>query len=144
MTKNSKSTSAIDQLIRLQRRFQIKVEPLEANDGTSKLLKARLHLNDQHWDLYVDDEYGEFEVNQLIAIYLVLGSLEDFEEARDYGHWCQINLVQPNVQWQHYYHYLATAYQEISQLIGVIDSYINPLDYQLKSGDYQQLLKHDL
>ncbi len=103
--------------------------------------KIKLSIATHSWDLYIEDEYQEFETNSLIKLFLTLRALEDYEEASDYAHWCRLLRLAPSPKWEAYYAYLTTAYSAISGILGKVDSFIPSLDYQLKSGDYYYLLR---
>jgi hypothetical protein len=131
-------------LLQLKNKHQLHAEPVEHKKDDS-LLKARFFIGSQYWDLYIDNEYGYFNTNkQLVCIYLVLNALEEYNEAEDYLLWCKANgLNASDNSWLEYYRYLGKAFQKIEQLIGKIDSFINPLDYQLNAGSFHALLNYE-
>ena len=138
VSNNSKSHPYLNQLIDLQSSHAIQVQALEV---PSTFFKIRLTIKGQSWDLYIEDEYQEFEINTSIKVFLSLRALEDFEEAQDYEHWCRLLRLESDVAWESYFEYLKKAYRDISSLLGgTVDSFIPSLDYQLKSGDYYYLL----
>ena len=83
----------------------------------------------------------EFETNTLIKVFLTLRALEDYEENKDFGAWCRSVMLPKEPQWLTYFEHLKDAYLQISRIIGPIDSYFASMDYQLKSGEYHDLLQ---
>uniref|UniRef100_UPI00404B8667 hypothetical protein n=1 Tax=Fulvivirga sp. TaxID=1931237 RepID=UPI00404B8667 len=131
-------------LLELKNKHQLHVE-LAEDKKLGALLKVRFYIGTKYWDLYIDDEYSYFNVNQqLVCIYLILNTLEEYSEADDYLLWCKANgLNASDNSWLEYYRYLGKAFQKIEKLIGKIDSFINPLDYQLNAGSFHALLNYE-
>lgn len=132
--------SSLKELIQLKNKFQLSVQAIEASFNT--LIPVRFICGLHSWELYIEDEYGYFNVqNQTLCVFLVLRSLEDYQESRDYSNWChQYGIDSSKVVWQQYYERLKKVYLEVSNSIGEIDSIINPMDFQLSSGDFAKLL----
>ncbi|MBZ0244869.1 MAG: hypothetical protein K8H85_02880 [Cyclobacteriaceae bacterium] len=130
----------INQLQALQKQYGLKVSV--RNAAFDRRIFADFFINNKSWALYLDDEYNDFkEEKQLLAIFLVLRALEDYKEAADFTDWCQQNgLDASSSDWLTYYKQLAQSYAEIEDTIGTIDSFINSLDYQLRSGAFSELV----
>jgi hypothetical protein len=98
------------------------------------------------WQLLLDDEYRDFHPKKpVVNLFLTLSALELYEEAEDFLVWCNyLNLDTSGTRWLDYYRSLGTAYREIEQTLGKIDSCITPLDYQLRTGVVSALLQTDV
>ncbi len=131
---------AVNKLKQLQSQHHIKIRSLEA-PSDSGLFLVEFMADDKSWEIYLEDEYQEFDQNQWVRIFLVLRVLEDYREAKDWEAWCRLYFLEPTPQWESYHKHLKQIYHEIEKQLGGIDSFINPLDYQLKSGSYHYLLK---
>ncbi|MTI39546.1 hypothetical protein [Fulvivirga lutimaris] len=131
-------------LLQLRNTHELRVELAEGKK-LGALLKVRFYIRTKYWDIYIDDEYSYFNVNQqLVCIYLVMDALEEYNEADDYLLWCKANrLNASDTEWLEYYKSLDKAFQEIELLIGKINSFINPLDYQLNAGSFHALLNYE-
>jgi len=132
----------IKKLKSLQARHQLKVDLVS---NARPFLEVTLSTSDANWNLFVDDEYGDFDgQKQLLCLFLVLRSLEDYKDENDYLKWCSLYGLNPaEDKWLSYYRVLAKTYREIVSVIGEPDSYINSLDYQLRSGAFSALLQVD-
>ena len=132
----------IKMLKSLQIRHHLKVG-LASDVGP--LLEVTLSTLDASWNLFVDDEYADFnDKRQLLCLFLVLRSLEDYNDEDDYFKWCALYGLNPAEDKRlRYYQVLAKTYREIVSVIGEPDSCINSLDYQLRSGAFSALLLLD-
>lgn len=94
----------------------------------------------QQWKILVYDESHDLsDQNPLLSLYLTLYTLEDYAETDDYLEWSKENMVKPP-EFLDYYRSIATIHAEIKELLGQIDSYISPMDYELRAGEYAALL----
>jgi hypothetical protein len=55
--------SEIDQLTQLQKKFDIRVEPTN-KPAIDSFINARFWVNNQYWDIYVDNEYEYFDTEK--------------------------------------------------------------------------------
>lgn len=127
------------QLTNLMNQHQVVVNPDGSKDGLKLVI---LSIRDKKWRLFIDDEYGDFDLGrQPLNFFLVLRSLEDYKESIDFLGWCKLYDLDPaNSFWIEYFRELGGYLAEIEELIGAINCFINPLDYQLRSGAFQFLL----
>ncbi len=97
---------------------------------------VEMSIRNKSWKLYVDDEYKDFDTNKsLLALFLILFSLEMYDDSCDYLDWCKQNLLDSSDKvWLEYYKSLDKIYTEIKNELGEIDSCISSLDYQLRTG----------
>ena len=136
-------TSPLENLRTLQNKHNLSVTPW---NGPSKegMIPVSFCVGKKSYNIYIYDEYEDFDLgNQLLCVYLVLSSLEDYQENQDYLVWCDNQMITPDDIWLQYYRDLASMYSEIKKSLGQIDSYIPHLEYELRSGSYYQLLNVD-
>ncbi len=109
------------------------IHVINLNTSISEWLKVNLAIGLKSWILWIDNEYLAYDPKKtLLNMFLVIRSLEDYMEANDYLEWCkQNNLDAANLDWLKYFNELSNIYSEIEKESGVIDSYINSLDYQM-------------
>lgn len=135
------SFSEIAQLKNYQKDHSIRVELLGSKES---LLQVMFHSSSGSWEIFIEDEYHDFEEsNQLICIYLCLRSLEDYVEEPDFLTWSNLYGIDDfDPFWLDYYRGLAKIRYEIEFHLGEIDSFINSLDYELRSGAIHELTKN--
>lgn len=129
----------IDQLHLLQKQKELSISFVhEIKKG---LLEVVFKSGTKSWNLFIDDEYGDFkEENQLLCIFLVLKSLEDYAETEDYLEWCKISYLEPGEsRWLDYYRNLSKIHNEIEKVLGSIHPIISSFDYELRAGAYSAL-----
>ena len=107
---------------------------------------AEMTIGAKSWNLYVDDEYEDCSKNNpLVAFYLILSSLEEYQDSLDYLDWCHQNLLDASdLIWLSYYKTLEKTYSEIKIELGEIDSCISSLDYQLRTGIIDALFEYEV
>ncbi|MEQ8361929.1 MAG: hypothetical protein RIF39_04230 [Cyclobacteriaceae bacterium] len=129
----------IDQLAALQQKFELKVIP--RGDIIDNMISVDFISRNKTWHLYIGDEYKDFNTEkQLMCIFLVLRTLEDYEESSDFLVWCnQYGLNASHIHWLTYFKELDIRYTEIKNTLGTIDSIISSLEYQLRSGAFYEL-----
>ncbi|MCB0493910.1 MAG: hypothetical protein KDC93_16010 [Cyclobacteriaceae bacterium] len=129
----------IKQLATLQQKYNLKVIP--RGDIKDNLIPVDFISGNKSWYLYLSDEYKDFHPeNQLMCIFLVLRTLEDYEESSDFLVWCnQYGLNASHIHWLSYFKELGNRYTEIKNTLGTIDSIISSLEYQLRSGAFYEL-----
>jgi len=129
----------IKQLATLQQKYNLKVIP--RGDIKDNLIPVDFISSNKSWYLYISDEYKDFHPeNQLMCIFLVLKTLEDYEESSDFLVWCnQYGLNASHIHWLSYFKELDNRYTEIKNTLGTIDSIISSLEYQLRSGAFYEL-----
>ncbi|CAL2103840.1 conserved protein of unknown function [Tenacibaculum sp. 190130A14a] len=98
-------------------------------------------INSHTFKILVEDEYRDFSTDSpLMNWYLVLISLELFNETEDILEWSnELNI--PPTMFLEYYKSLATIYQKIEKLIGKVDPCISSFDYFNKTSTVRALLK---
>lgn len=107
-----------------------------------ELLSVTLKSKDKEWNLFIENEYDDFDVNnQPVCIYLVLRALDDFRIEANFKNWSGYFSLEHNDHWKGYYAYLGKAYAEIETLWGSIDTFIKDDDYLMCDGAYVELLK---
>ncbi len=130
--------------------YYFKLHPLKMkriqNKNNEGFVFVEVAIADKKWNVFVDDEYDNFnDENPLLNFYLLLASLEDYQESTDYLDWCKQNMLKTNdFKWLDYYQSLKLIYAEISSYLGTIDSCITPLDYQLSTGVIDVLKNYKL
>jgi hypothetical protein len=129
----------IKQLAALQQKYDLKVIPRGAIKDN--LIPVDFISGNKSWYLYISDEYNDFHPkNQLMCIFLVLRTLEDYEESSDFLVWCnQYGLNASHIHWLTYFKELGIRYTEIKNTLGTIHSMISSLEYQLRSGAFYEL-----
>ena len=129
----------INQLLAYFKRARISFVLKERIDEEN--LWAQLLINSKQWDLFILDEYQDFDPEYpLFCLFLVLTALEEYEESKDFLTWSTSNgLKTSSTRLLDYYRNLGTSLNEIKSILGAIDSCINPLDYQLRTGVIQAL-----
>jgi len=132
----------IEKLKRIYLSQDISINKLEPIDEDWFVL-VKMKIGGQSWEIYVDDEYGDFELNKpLVSFFLVLFSLEMYDDSLDYLEWCKQNLIDSsNSKWLDYYKSLEKTYAEIKSIFGEIDSCISSMDYQLRTGIIDTLIE---
>ncbi|MFT5168863.1 MAG: hypothetical protein ACI8P3_004108 [Saprospiraceae bacterium] len=105
----------------------------------------KLDIDDDSWEIYIDDEYHEFSKNSpLMCLFLVFSSLEMYIESEDYLVWNkQNNLNASDMDWLNYYKSLDTIYKEIENKVGKIDPCVSSYDYNFRTGVIDSLLNND-
>lgn len=126
----------------LQKEHSLSVSALDT-PSVERPFQVELRLKGQSWQLFIEDEYGDFSTsNQLACLYLVLRSLEDYEEAEDYINWCgQYGLNASDNSWLDYFLGLEWLLREIKETIGKIEPCISSWDYQMRSGAYSAMMQ---
>ena len=109
-------------------------------------VSVEMSFGNKSWILYVDDEYKDFNVNKpLVSLFLVLLSLEMYDDSLDYLDWCKQNLLDATETiWLDYYKSLDETYAEIKNELGEIDSCISSFDYQLRTGVIDALFECEI
>ncbi len=93
------------------------------------------------WEVLVYDEFHDLkESNDLVCLYLVLNSLEDYKETDDYLAWCKENMI-TRPDFSEYYKLLGSVYSDFERILGKVKSFISPMDYELRAGEYAALLE---
>ena len=96
---------------------------------------VELTINKRSWKLYVDDEYNDLNAEKpVIALFLILSSLQEYQDSSDYLDWCRISELEPSDSWLEYYRSLDEIVKQIESEIGIIDPLISQFDYSLNTG----------
>ena len=100
------------------------------------LIEVSFSIDDVTWTLYVDDEYKDFKEDRpVMCLYLVLFSLEMYQDSDDFLVWCNYwNLDTSDSKWLEYYRDLGGITRDIESKLGSLDPQVNDLDYQLRTG----------
>ena len=94
-----------------------------------------LTINKRSWKLYVDDEYNDLKAEKpVIALFLILSSLQEYQDSSDYLEWCKTSELEPSDSWLEYYRSLDEIVKQIESEIGSIDPLISQFDYSLNTG----------
>ncbi|MEQ8302916.1 MAG: hypothetical protein RIB47_05965 [Cyclobacteriaceae bacterium] len=134
----------IDQLIRLQKTFNMRVEQSSSSTDGS-FIQVVLQAGEHFWEIYIDNEYRYFNTDrQLVCLYLVLSALENYETAEDYLEWCRDNeLDASDTKWLNYYRGLGRISHEVESIIGKIECFIASYDYEFRAGAFAALLTRE-
>lgn len=130
----------IEKLKEYQEKNGIHISLLGEKDS---LLFVKFESNNGAWDIYIQDEGGDFdEANQILCIYFALKSLEDYIDETDFLAWSNFyGLDDFDTFWLDYYRSLDKIIYEIEFHFGKIDPFINSFDYELRAGAFQELTK---
>ena len=130
----------LEKLKAYQKANAINIRLLGSRDN---LLLVSLDSNQGSWEIFIQDEGGDYdESNQILCLYLVLKSLEDYKDETDFLAWSNFNgLDDFDVFWLDYYRGLDKKVYEIEFHFGEIDSFIQSFDYELRAGAFQELTK---
>ncbi|NME70866.1 hypothetical protein [Flammeovirga aprica] len=113
----------------------------------SEVIRADLFYVDftidgQSFKILVDDEYGDFSDGKpLMNLFLVLFSLELYDETEDLLEWSKELYVKP-VNYLDYYRELDNNYRKIQSKLGEIDACISSYDYELRTSVIQELMNY--
>lgn len=135
--------SAYPQIEKLKSFFNgrtISFEKLASKNNEFFLI--RFSINKNYWDIYIDDECGDYnENNPLICLYLTLLALDTYKSTDDYLNWChQYNIDSSELNWLDYFKELETTFHQIESELGVIDPCLSDYDYSLRTGVVDALL----
>ena len=134
----------IEKLKQYFKSFNILIEKLPEN-GSVDHIWVLLSINQKSWKIYVDDEYINFDKNNLVAFYLTLSALEQYRDGSDFLVWANENyIIASDSKWLSYYKSLDSIINEIEDIIGDINSQISSYDYTLQTGLGLALLKADI
>jgi hypothetical protein len=108
-----------------------------------ELLSVTLKSKSKEWELFIDNEYDDFDVtNQPVCIYLALRALDDYCIEQNFKNWSRYySLGSNSAEWKTYFDYLGKAYDEIETEWGSIDTFLKDDDYLMCDGAYVELLK---
>jgi len=109
----------IDELKSFFSSHNISIKRLKRANSEGFVL-AEITIDSNSWKIYIDDEYGDCSKNKpLIALYLVLFSLEVYHDSLDYLDWCNQNKLDgAESKWLKYYQTLDRTYVEIKHILG--------------------------
>ncbi len=126
--------SEIDKLKSIYLSNNILIKSLKKANAESFVL-AEISIDSNSWQVYVDDEYGDCSKNKpLVALYLILFSLDVYNDSLDYLDWCnQNNLNASEIKWLEYYKSLEKTYSDLNAILGDMDPCIDSFDYQMRN-----------
>lgn len=121
--------------------YKLKLKKLSISNDEKFILVA-FSIDDRSWNVYIDDEYNDYsDDNALMNLFLILSSLEDYNESKDYLTWCkQYGIDASELHWLDYYKSLGVIYAEIKSSLGLINPCISSIDYQLRTGVIKSLI----
>ena len=94
--------------------------------------------------LLVNDECHDLDPGKpLLCLFLVLYSLEDYQETVDYLDWLKENMLESSDELLAYYRSLDRVITEWENNVGKVDSFISSWDYEMRAGAYAGLLAVD-
>ena len=130
-----KKYQEIEKLKSIYIEHSIQIKPLKRANNEGFLL-AEITIEKQSWKIYIDDEYGDCNKDKpLVALYLMLFSLDVYHDSLDYLDWCNQNKINgSDLKWLTYYKSLEKTYSELKQIIGDMDPCIDSFDYQIRNG----------
>jgi hypothetical protein len=96
------------------------------------------------FDLYADDEYSDFNLNNpLLNLCVILRELDYYADSIDYLLWCkELNFEPNNIQVLNYYRSLGGIYREIEKILGKIDPQITDWDFEMNAGPAFELREY--
>ncbi|MCB9195187.1 MAG: hypothetical protein H6598_03095 [Flavobacteriales bacterium] len=135
------------ELLKLSDYFERRKIQFKIIDSTDlNFFPVRFTINDQSWEIFIDDEYRDFDLNKPLAcLYLTLLALDIYNSSDDYLCWCsQYGLNASELKWLTYFQSLETTIVEIKNVLGEVDPCISDYDYTLRTGVVQELLNFRL
>lgn len=104
------------------------------NKGSS--MWVNFQVDNQSWDLLIEDEFEELESdNQALRLFLVLSSLEGYEEAADFLEWARDSEQDAaDSEVLEYFRSLEKIVSEIKNALGSINPFISSYDYHMNAG----------
>jgi len=112
----------------------IQIKPLKRANSEGFVF-AEITIEKESWKIYIDDEYGDCSKDKpLVALFLMLFSLDVYHDSLDYLDWCNQNKINASdLKWLTYYKSLEKTYSELKQILGDLDPCIDPFDYQIRN-----------
>ncbi len=100
-----------------------------------------LSLDKQSFQLFVDDEYNDFNYNNHILNFcIVLRGLENYKFSGDYLVWCAERYIDASdTKIRTYYMGLDKIYNKIKAILGEINSFIPDNDFEFDMGEVKTL-----
>ncbi len=130
-------------VVRLQQILKDKPTQFQKLDSIDEFnFWVEVKSRSRSWEIFIQDEYNDFDPEKpLIALWLVFDALEEYEEGDDFLTWCTGYGLDPsNSKLLDYYRALGKTLVEVKKTFGTIDSWIAPLEYQLRTGVILELL----
>ena len=116
-----------------------------SSDGSMRddLIEVEFLVGASKWKLFIEDEYKDFNLeNRPLCVYLTLRALEDYNELNDFLEWTTYYGISANDSyWQQYYRDLAHTVRDIENIFGQIDPFISQMDYELRAGAFDALIR---
>ncbi|PHS60691.1 MAG: hypothetical protein COB12_12865 [Flavobacterium sp.] len=130
-----KKYQEIEKLKSIYKKNSIQIKPLKRANFEGFVL-AEITIEKQSWKIYIDDEYGDCSKDKpLVAFYLMLFSLDVYDDSLDYLDWCNQNKINASdLKWLTYYKSLEKTYSELKHILGDLDPCIDSFDYQIRNG----------
>ena len=103
--------------------------------------KVHFSLSGQSFYLYIDDEYDDLRKNYpLLNLCLILRELEGYEFTSEFDAWCQERYLDvDNPMIVNNFNHLEHTYQQITNLLGKIDSFVSDFDFEMNARAAQKL-----
>lgn len=103
---------------------------------------VEIHSKNKSWSMLVYDEFHDLAENKpFITLYLILISLEDYEQTSDYLEWLKEYQIKQTANYLDYYKSLAEVYADFQEMLDPLESITSSWDYQHRSGEYAALLE---
>lgn len=116
-------------------RFALRNRPIDW------LCKVRIKSVSEEWEMLIHDENHYLNSSKpVLCYYLMLVSLEDFLECEDYLEWTKEYMIKAP-EFLEEYKQLSKTYVEIESILGKIDSLISPFDFEMRAGEFDELLR---
>ena len=127
----------------LANKFTSKIHRSELLADLSYYPKVNFTLKDEHFYLFVDDEYDDLKTNYpLLVLCLVLRELEGYEYTNDYKIWCHERYLNPeDSEIKECFQHLKKVYIQVKKMVKEINSYVTDFDFEMNSGAAQELRK---
>lgn len=124
------------------RTYSISIERSSAPEIAERLVPVTVRVATQEWTLHIEDEYDDLSrPAPVMHFYLVLLSLEDYQETDDYLVWCSELMIDANNErLLADYRELGQICNEMEKILGNLETGIAHLHYELRSGPIQALL----
>lgn len=141
MSLPSSILQPLHELRELRDNFHIRVIP-DAALNTGVLKGVHFFVEQNSWSILIEDQYNDLREDlQLMALFLVLRALENYQNEPDFLKWCMHKMADStDFHLLQYYRSLGAAIYDIEQVIGPVDSKISSLDYELRTGIIRELI----
>jgi len=97
---------------------------------------VKFAVNGKSWTILVDDEFDDLQTdNEVLALFMVLLSLQGYQRSNDFLEWClDFELDASNAEMLELYRSLEKYVPEIEKELGGLDPYITSFDFHMNAG----------